>query len=84
MWLVILFGFTLVEYAWSDPQATCLRTSNWGPWRCPGDDGQCTSSIASRYKCPEGDCVSGSQCTSMPGFSVSKCLSSIASLYLES
>lgn len=48
----------------------CKRQSSWGPWRCPGSFDKCSEDLATRYKCPEGDCVEGSQCTFLEDFKV--------------
>ncbi|KAL7057883.1 hypothetical protein AAHC03_017044 [Spirometra sp. Aus1] len=50
----------------------CRQRSNWGPWRCPGEETTCSEKLAVRYKCPEGDCVANSQCTSYPGFQMTR------------
>ncbi|KAM7538722.1 hypothetical protein Aperf_G00000055149 [Anoplocephala perfoliata] len=50
----------------------CNKQSSWGPWRCPGTYDKCTEDLATRYKCPEGNCVEGSQCTSLEGFKETK------------
>ncbi|VDD76415.1 unnamed protein product [Mesocestoides corti] len=70
LWLIRLL--IVLDYilccAGTDSIAYCLAESAWGPWRCPGVSDRCTAPIATRYKCPEGDCVAGSQCTSIQGF----------------
>ncbi|CUT99616.1 titin [Echinococcus multilocularis] len=70
----VIFGyFSLALQAINaDLIAHCQEKSVWGPWRCPGSFGRCTDKVATRYKCPEGDCVEGSQCTSLPGFMQTK------------
>ena len=68
---LLLMVFVLQFHAVQDNlEAYCHDNSAWGPWRCPGIYGKCTDKLATRYKCPEGDCVEGSQCTSLPGFKV--------------
>lgn len=71
--LAVVFGYfsLTLQVVGMDLVAHCREKSEWGPWRCPGSFGKCTDKVATRYKCPEGDCVEGSQCTSLPGFKAS-------------
>ncbi|VDL93307.1 unnamed protein product [Schistocephalus solidus] len=71
--VLTLFLFEVSVWAQS-AEEICKRRSTWGPWRCPGDETACSAEEAVRYKCPEGNCVESSQCTSLHGFRmVGKC-----------